>query len=59
MSPTACGSLPLEGPLRLRPGKAGSAALAGMKPPRSTLIPNKHGLLRLRPWLAWGCRLRQ
>ena len=26
--PTACGSLPPEGALRLRPGKAGSAALA-------------------------------
>ena len=27
--PTACGSLPPEGALRLRPGEAGSAALAG------------------------------
>ena len=26
--PTSCGSLPPEGALRLRPGKAGSAALA-------------------------------
>jgi hypothetical protein len=29
--PTSCGSLPPEGPLRLRPGKAGSAAPAGVK----------------------------
>ena len=29
--PTACGSLPPEGALRLRPGEAGSAALAGEK----------------------------
>jgi aspartyl protease family protein len=28
--PTACGSLPSEGALRLRPGKAGSATMAGM-----------------------------
>jgi hypothetical protein len=27
--PAACGSLPPEGVLRLRPGEAGSAALAG------------------------------
>ena len=27
--PTACGSLPPEGALRLRPGEAGSAAPAG------------------------------
>jgi uncharacterized protein len=29
--PTACGSPPPEGALRLRPGKAGSAALTGLK----------------------------
>ena len=28
--PTACGSLPPEGTLRLRPGQAGSAAPAGI-----------------------------
>ncbi len=31
--PTACGSLPPEGALRLRPGEAGSAAPAGLKTP--------------------------
>ena len=30
--PTACGSLPPEGALRLQSGKAGPAALAGEKP---------------------------
>ena len=32
--PTACGSLPPEGALRLRPGEAGSAAPAGVKKTR-------------------------
>ena len=31
--PTACGSLPPEGALRLQSGKAGPAALAGLRLP--------------------------
>ena len=43
--PTACGSLPPEGALRLRPGEAGSAAPAGEE--GATALPE--GALRLRP----------
>ena len=55
--PTSCGSLPPEGALRLRPGKAGSAAPAWEEPPRTYRSPfvlslskdaSLGGLLRLQ-----------
>ena len=44
-SPTACGSLPPEGALRLRPGKAGSAAPTGEdRIPTHGALPTDLGL---------------
>ena len=58
---TACTSLPPEGALRLRPGEAGSAALAGREGTPTlvtacTSLPPE-GALRLRPGKAGSAAL--
>ena len=47
--PTACGSLPPEGALRLWPGKAGSTAPAGLESRCSTFLEGA-GRLPMRTW---------
>ncbi|WP_370583725.1 formate dehydrogenase accessory sulfurtransferase FdhD [Polaromonas sp. CG_9.7] len=58
--PTPCGSLPPEGALRLQPGKAGSAALAGAETQNSPALAvsdSAEGALRLQPGKAGSAAL--